>query len=590
MPPRRQLLWQLYFPYLLVTILSLSVVTWYATISLRRFHHEQATTDLRIRANLVLDQIGPFLERGDTRALQDTCRTLSSEASVRVTVILPDGTVLADSDEDPSRMDNHASRLEVREALQEGAGTSVRYSQTLKVDMLYFALPLNPEGTVKAVVRTAMPLTALAQGITFLYWRVCVTGCVVALIAALMSLAISRRITHPLGEMKKGAERFARGDFARQLEVPGSEELGALAEAMNQMAVQLEDRLSTVVRQRNELEAVFSSMVEGVLAVDKEEHLIGINRAAARLIGLDSDMALGRHIQEAVTNSDLARLIVRSLSVEEPVEGDVILGDPIPRFLQVHGTNLRDARGTAIGALVVLEDVTRLRRLEDIRRDFVANVSHELRTPITSIKGFVETLLDGAMENGLDTRRFLEIIAKQSDRLNAIINDLLSLSRIERDEEREAIQLEDTKLRDVLDLAIQACASSASTKRISIQIDCSNNILVKANPLLIEQAVVNLVDNAIKYSEEGRDIHMKVVRGGGWIHIHVRDQGCGIAREHLPRLFERFYRVDKARSRKLGGTGLGLAIVKHIAQAHAGSVMVESTPGEGSVFTISLPG
>ena len=589
MPPRRQLLWQLYFPYLLVTILSLALVTWYATTSLRHFYNEQATIDLRVRARLVLDQIAPQFESGDDSSIRATCQLLSEEASARVTVIRPDGSVTADSDEDPMRMDNHADRPEVQEALQGRIGKSTRYSHTLKVDMLYFAMPLTREGRVVAVVRTAMPLTALARGISFLYWRISITGLVVALIAAFLSLAISRRITRPLEEMKRGAERFARGDFARQLVVPGAEELSALAEAMNQMAVQLEDRLRTVVRQRNELEAVFSSMVEGVLAVNKEERLIGINQAAARLLALDTDKAIGCSIKEVVSNPELRRLISSSLSSDEPIEGDVIFGDPDPLFLQVHGTILRDARGTAIGALVVLEDVTRIRRLEDIRRDFVANVSHELRTPITSIKGFVETLQDGAMEDTQDTRRFLEIIAKQSDRLNAIINDLLSLSRIERDEEREAIQLEDTRLSDVLSLAVQACDAAASAKSIPVHVDCATDIIIKANPLLIEQAIVNLVDNAIKYSDEGKDVHIEVIRNGDHVRIQIRDQGCGIAREHLPRLFERFYRVDKARSRKLGGTGLGLAIVKHIARAHSGRVSVTSTPGEGSVFTLSLP-
>ncbi len=590
MLPRRQLLWQLYVPYLVVTLLSLFAVTWYATTSLRRFYHEQATSDLRIRARLVSDQISPHLETLNASSIQETCQVLGEEALARVTVILPDGSVIADSDEDPSRMDNHGDRPEVCEALAGKTGKSIRFSHTLQVDMLYFAMPLESNGRVVAVVRTAMPLTALAQGISFLYWRVSITGLVVALSAALLSLAISRRIARPLEEMKRGAERFARGDFAHQLEVAGAEELGALSEAMNQMAVQLEDRLRTVVRQRNELEAVFSSMVEGVLAVDKEERLIGINQAAARLMNLDSDKVMGYPIKEVVTNTDLLRLISSSLSSDEPVEGDVILGDPDPRFLQVHGTILRDARGTAIGALVVLEDVTRIRRLEDIRRDFVANVSHELRTPITSIKGFVETLLDGAMEDSQDTRRFLEIISKQSDRLNAIINDLLSLSQIERDEEREAIQVEDMNLRDVLQIVVQTYETSAAAKRISIHLKCADDILIKANPLLIEQAVVNLVDNAIKYSEEGKDIHVEALRSGDDVRIQVSDQGCGIAKEHLPRLFERFYRVDKARSRKMGGTGLGLAIVKHIARAHGGRVMVESTPGQGSVFTISLPG
>jgi two-component system phosphate regulon sensor histidine kinase PhoR len=596
------LLWQIYLPYLLITLLSLLAVTWYATSSLRYFYEEQAANDLRVRAHLVLEQVVPHVLSDDAESIQRYCKTLGEGAAARVTVIQPDGVVIADSNEDPTKMDNHATRPEVQEALQGRTGKSLRYSNTLKVDMLYFALPMSSSGKVMGVVRTAMPLTQISQGLSLIYRRVTLTGLGVALIAAIISLIISRRITQPLEAIKHGAERFARGDFSTKLPLPPSEELAALTDAMNQMSVQLEDRIRNEVSQRNELEAVFSSMVEGVLAVNLDGHLIGLNRAAAKLLELQYDQVIGEPISKVILNSDLADLVIQSLSSHTPVEGDVILpylGQSLLRqtalFLQVRGTLLHDAQGSAMGALIVLEDVTRIRRLEDLRRDFVANVSHELRTPITSIKGFVETLLDGALNDSIDGRRFLEIIAKQSDRLIAIINDLLSLSRIEQEEisahggVSPPLQFEQTHLCDVLELAIQACYELASARNIALHLACDDNLYIQANPQLIEQAIVNLIDNAIKYSESGKEVHVEAIQTDGHVSIHVQDQGCGIPKEHLPRLFERFYRVDKARSRKLGGTGLGLAIVKHIAQVHGGSVSVESTPGIGSVFTIHFP-
>jgi two-component system, OmpR family, phosphate regulon sensor histidine kinase PhoR len=259
------------------------------------------------------------------------------------------------------------------------------------------------------------------------------------------------------------------------------------------------------------------------------------------------------------------------------------------RFLQAHGAPLRDATGMEIGVLVVLNDITRLQRLENIRRDFVANVSHELKTPITAIKGSVETLLGGAMDEPDSAPRFLDIIARQADRLNAIIEDLLALSRIEQGEEKGGIQLVPAVIGEVIQSALQSCQIKARDKQVRLVADYAENLQCLANAPLLEQALINLIDNAIKYSNEGGEVQLAVHAATAAIEISVRDFGCGIDREHLPRLFERFYRVDKARSRKQGGTGLGLAIVKHIVQAHGGQVRVDSTLGEGSLFTIALP-
>jgi two-component system phosphate regulon sensor histidine kinase PhoR len=407
--------------------------------------------------------------------------------------------------------------------------------------------------------------------------------------AALLSFFVSRHISRPLEEMRRGAERFAEGRFDPKLAVSGTMEIAALGRAMNLMASQLDDRIKTIMRQRNEQEAMLASMIEGVMALDLDERILHLNRAAADLLQVEPGQVQGARLQEVARKADLQRFVARTLASPSPLEGEIVLRGDKERFIQAHGTVLRDARQKEIGVLVVLHDVTRLRRLENVRRDFVANVSHELKTPITAIKGSVETLLDGAMIEQGDAIRFLEIIAKQADRLNAIIDDLLALSRIEQGAETNGMPLLAEFLEPTLRSAMQSCQMAATEKSIRLVLECAEGVRAKINAPLMEQAIVNLVDNAVKYSEAQSEVVILAEGRPEEVLITVRDRGCGIDQEHLPRLFERFYRVDKARSRRQGGTGLGLAIVKHIVQAHGGRVTVESVPGEGSAFTIHLP-
>jgi two-component system phosphate regulon sensor histidine kinase PhoR len=303
---------------------------------------------------------------------------------------------------------------------------------------------------------------------------------------------------------------------------------------------------------------------------------------------MDPAFVIQRNINEVVENPDLQWFITRSLAASEIIEGEINLQGDKPRFLQAHGTTLKDPYGKAFGVLIVVHDVTRVRQLENARRDFVANVSHELKTPITSIKGFVETLLEGAILDPEHAGEFLKIIGRQADRLGAIIEDLLSLSRIEQEAEQGKIHLAGRKIKSILKAAIQACNTRSEGKKIDVSLTCPEDLRARVNGPLLEQALINLIDNAVKYSDPGSSVAVEAGKDNGQVVIKVKDQGVGIAQEHLPRLFERFYRVDPSRSRKVGGTGLGLAIVKHIAQAHGGKVGVESTPGQGSTFAVYL--
>jgi two-component system phosphate regulon sensor histidine kinase PhoR len=586
---RKRLLWQLYLSYLLITLASLAVVTWYASSALRQFYIDRTRADLEARALLIEQQVRAGLAQREFSHLDALCKQLGHEASTRVTVILPSGKVVADSEESPGAMENHADRPEIIEALAGGTGKAEHYSRTLHEDRMYVAIPVGSAGTILGVLRTSIPMTMFEQTLRTVQLRIAVGGLLAAGLVAGVSLLLSRRISRPLEELKDGAERFARGELTYKLPVADSEEIGSLAEALNHMAEELNDKIGNVVEQRNERDAILSSMVEGVVAVDTQERLIRVNQAAARLIGVDSRAAAGRTLQEVIRNPELQQLAARVLASSEPREDEIVLRHNGERYLHVQGTILRDARDQPMGMLLVLHDVTRLKRLEIVRRDFVANVSHELRTPVTSIKGFVETLLDGAMHNPDELKRFLQIVASQTDRLNAILEDLLTLSRIEQEEESAQIVVSPGAVKDVLDAALEVCRKKASEKDIRTELTCDSDLRAPMNAPLLEQAVINLIDNAIKYSLPGQTIHVAALRSDAEVVIEVRDHGCGISRQHLPRIFERFYRVDKARSRNLGGTGLGLAIVKHIARAHGGRATVESTVGQGSRFSIHLP-
>jgi two-component system phosphate regulon sensor histidine kinase PhoR len=585
----KKLIWQLYPSYLLLVLLTLVATGWYAGHSMRAFYLFQIHQNLLNQAHLMADQFVPLLEPLHQKELDRHFKALGRQVPTRLTLILPDGKVVADSEAWPEQMENHAGRPEIRQAMMGVGGSATRFSGTLQQRMLYVAIPIRVNEALIGVMRTSIAADAIDRQLRSLQIRILLGGVIIAVLASLVCLGISRRITRPIEAMRQGAARYAGGDLSHRLHPPDTRELAGLAEALNQMAQELERRIQAVVRQRNESQAVLSSMVEGVIALNPEERIMSINEAAAHLLHRTAKQLQDRSIQEVMRNRDLHRMVRTTLSEGTNTAGDITLFQNGEQILSTHCTLLRDVDGQSLGALLVINDVTQLRRLENMRSDFAANVSHEIKTPLTAIQGFVETLRHGAVEEPQEAQRFLGIIQKHVTRLTAIIDDLMHLSRLEQGQEASRLTFEIGAVADVIHTAVALVHSKAEEKGITIQVACEEGLEAEMDPDLMEQAVVNLLDNAIKYSAPQSRIEVEASVAEAQIRIQVRDQGMGIAPQHLPRLFERFYRVDKARSRKLGGTGLGLAIVKHIIQAHGGEITVESTQGRGSTFTLHLP-
>jgi len=586
---RRRLLWKLYLTYVVVILLCILGVAGYALRSLRASYRNQVAKGLEAGCGILRGQLAERFAPDRPGEIDALAKMWGRASRTRVTIISISGQVLGDSEEDPAVMDNHSDRPEVIQAMAGQVGRSVRYSRTLREDMMYIAMAVAQGPGVVGVVRTAVPLTQIEQSLRAIAGRIWLAGLVVAILAAGLAMAVAGGISHSLRRMVKGANQFAGGRLDHKVVPPRTAEFAELADALNRMAARLEEQLQAIDRQNKQYKAVLSSMVEGVMAVDVNQHVIGLNEAAARLFEVNQSQSEGRSLQEVARNVLLERFVDHVLKTGQTLEGEIVLHNAADHHVLLRGSLLRDASDQTIGALIVLNDVTAVRRLENVRRDFVANVSHELRTPITAIQGFVETLREGAIADPEKAEQFLTIVSKQAARLNKIIEDLLALSRIERETETGAIERVSTNLRDVLHSAVADCQVQASERQIMVRLNCAEDLAAQLNPQLIEQAVVNLLDNAIKYSEPGGAVDLDVEQAESETIIRVRDRGCGIPAEHLPRIFERFYCVDKARSRKMGGTGLGLAIVKHIAQAHGGRVGVESVPGDGSVFSIHLP-
>lgn len=593
---RRGIFWQLFGLYTLLALAALGLVTLRARSALYQFARQQAIEDLEARARLFAEQVTDPLQRGDFAPVHALARRLGKQTGTRFTVVLPSGRVVAESDEDLQRMDNHRGRPEIAAAWRDRTPRhAIRPSDTVKEELVYLALPLSSkdsdtgEEEPLAVVRTAQPLATVSAAAAELEWRIAWTALAAVVAIAGLSAWMVGRLSRSLRAMAEAAEQYARGRFDHVLEASGPHELGVLARALQRMAAELKERFAQLAQKEHQRRVMLAGMSEGVLALDNEGCILELNDAAGQMFGVVPAAVVGRPLHEMVRFPGLLALVDRVAATGQMVREEITIHGPPERHLVVCGSVLQESPQRTLGTLLVLYDTTRLKQLETVRRDFVAAASHELRTPLTSIKGYAETLLDGALDNRADAERFVRTILGETNRLMALMADIFSLAQVENEAEQGQIATAIGPLRPVVEAALESCAQQAAGKQIRLELEGPAELCARINASLLKQAVINLIDNAIKYSAPQSTVRVVIGAEEDRAAIRVIDQGCGIEARHLPRLFERFYRVDKARSRALGGTGLGLAIVKHIALAHGGAVDVASQPGQGSTFSILLP-
>lgn len=558
---------------------------WIGADALESSYREYAVRDMTANANLFALSLPATPENEASPMLASLAEEAAKDSATRFTFIRPDGEVVADSDEDAARMENHVNRPEVREALAGKTGVDIRKSPTLGTEWIYVAIPHNG-GTV---VRAAASLDDL-NGRLWLWWKWVIFGFGVSLVILLaMALLVSRAVSKPIEAAAAAAEHYASGDLSYRLPVAGAAEMRMLSTSMGVMAAELDARFKLVTRQREEMTAVFENMSEGVLAVDDTGQIMLMNGAAQSLLNLPGDVS-GHGIEAICRNADLLDAIHETASTGHPFEREIRIrrDDDDEALARLHTARICED-GQNIGVLVILRDVTRIRRLEIMRRDFVANVSHELRTPVTTIQSCLETILDDDTGFGNDNREFVEMALRSTRRMGAIIDNLLFLAGMESGAGKETGKVAIGPISPILDEAVSLCREEARARKTVIAIECEDGLTALVNPQLVVHALVNLLDNSIKYGPEGGAITVAARRNGERVQISVSDQGPGIAPRHQSRVFERFYRVDGA-ARVKKGSGLGLAIVKHIALAQGGDIRLESEIGSGSRFIMGLPG
>ncbi len=580
--------WRLTAIFFFVTAVFLFLLGFFLMKSMEQYSYENTQTKVLSYARLMADDLeGSFVKEPYRDFFQDYARRAKNNINARVTVMDASGQVLGDSTLDKDSMANHANRPEIKKAMSGETGQTLRYSTSLGQRMYYFAVPVKSENRVIGVVRVAVPWSEIEAGQNHLKL---IIGSAVLVALILMVIVVSSFISTivvPLQEMNKVAQEIAEGKLDTALNVNSNDEIGALSWSLNYMAHQLRDTIRQITEERNKIKAILASMNDGVIAIDRNGDILLINPAVERMFNIKAGESIGKGVIEVIRNFDLEKLLHESLGSEESITRELQFFIPEPKSFRVSTAPLTNETG-AVGVVAVMRDITAFREVERMKTDFVANVSHELKTPLTSIKGFVETLMDGALEEPETARYFLEIINDETDRLNRLINDLLSLSRIEAKHvgtRRLPLNLDKLIMNTVSILSPQA-----NEKNQALNVDIKAPLsVVLADEDMIGQLMINLLDNAIKYTPEGGRIDIKAENWHDEVKVAIVDTGIGIPRESIPRLFERFYRVDKARSRELGGTGLGLAIVKHILEVHNGRIEVESRLGQGSTFSFYLP-
>ncbi len=581
----RKIYGKLFSTYALVILICLGLIGAVSSISLKRFYQNRIARELETNALLVKTILK---ENKDPQLIQSTVLDLNRQIGARITVIDSEGIVLADSDEDPAKMENHKNRPEIKTALlSKLTGKSIRFSETIKIDMMYVAVPVIRNDEVSEVIRLSVPLLEVKEKIASIYKIIIYSILIGGLISIGLGALVGRHFSYPLSEMKSFAQKIIQGNFSGKVEVRTRDEVGQLARSLNEMSDQLSQKMRAVVEDKNKMEAILGSMQEGVIVIDKEENTILLNPSLASMLELRSEEFKGRPFWEIIPNDEINSILKQALEKKASFSSQVFILKRESRNIQIQTAPITDQHEELLGIVGVFHDITDLKKLEKVRSEFLANVSHELITPITSIVGSVETLKDGAINDPKKRDDFLNIIDSHSQRLANLVNDILSLNQIESHEIK--MNFQPVSIKEIIDDIWALYKNKAESENRSFEINIPPKLPpVSADPEWITLAFSNLVDNALKFTKPKDQIKVKAEEINNFIRIDVSDTGIGIPEEHLPRIFERFYRVDKARSREMGGTGLGLAIVKHIVQTNKGKITVKSQLGKGSAFSVFL--
>jgi len=568
----------------------LIVVDFFANRALRRDYQRTGFEQLGAIARIAQQDPPQFsalppVDPQEILALETWVRRIAASGA-RVTLVTADGLVVADSQSEPQTMENHADRPEIIEAMAAGSGRSMRHSATINRDLLYYAVRQPSRAGKPFVMRFALPQETVEQLLGGFRKSLWLALLVILLVAGGVIVLVSKRFSERIERLTAFSQRVAEGDFRPQAADGAADALDRLSHSLNQTAARLDRTIRTLTEERNLSSAILGSMVEGVLVVNGSERVVFANQSFAEILGLQLPPQPGSGLVEVVRQTELVEAARKVLAGEPRVQSEIVTGTLRQHFFAATVASVRAAETN--GAVIVLHDITDLRKLERVRRDFVANVSHEFRTPLTAIQGFAETLLAGAMNDPQNRERFLCIIVEHSHRLARLTEDLLMLSKMDAD--RLELETRRIPVGPFVESCIETSTPRAREKDLKLLVNLAERIPdVAGDRRRLTEVLQNLLDNAIQYTPAGGQIMVSAGPKNGEVVFTVSDTGIGIPQADQPRIFERFYRVDVARSREVGGTGLGLSIAKHLVENHGGRIWVESEVGRGSQFHFSVP-
>ncbi|MCD6222045.1 HAMP domain-containing protein [bacterium] len=570
---KRSLFFKIFFSFCLI-ILSLSILVFFFSFRTIRYHYiDTLTLDLKNLAYALKLKVLPLIEEKDFKKLDSLAKEIGKNIKTRITIIAPSGKVLADSEKDPRLMENHNDRPEVKQSKEKGVGKSLRFSTTVKEEMLYVAIPIKSKEKFLGVLRVSLFLKDINKLLNKLKIRIFGIVIFITFLSLLGAFSFSKNLSYPLKKLALASKKLADGDFSARVIFKRDDEIGELADSFNKMCEELKYLFDNLTLEQEELNSIISSLEEGLLVLDKNGRIILFNENFKRFVQINPE---GKFWWEVLRNPKIPQLIEKAKEEKRISSQELELNEKVFLTSFVFMTSKEEM-------IIVLHDITEFKKLEKIKKDFVINVSHELRTPLTAIKGYVETLEEEVKGSA---KHYLEIIKKHTERLINIVGDLLLLSELE---EKELFQIkEKVDLEEIVKDIFKIFTQKAKEKSLELNLVCEGRCVIKGDPFKLEQMFINLIDNAIKYTEKG-EVSVLLKRTDKKIIVKVEDTGIGIPKEHLDRIFERFYVVDKSRSKKLGGTGLGLSIVKHIVLLHNGKIDVKSTPGKGTEFIITFP-